>query len=91
VPLQIKAHDFLMGLSFDELQFIAEYLGASILEYERERRCSRAQLAQRIAEFQRARSDAPSADQDHKMILLLEFLCRTGLQQSPARVRARVI
>ena len=91
-PLQLKARDFLQGLSYDELQFIAEFLGASILENDEKRRCSRAQLAQRIAEFQRARSSvAPSPDQDHKMILLLEFLCRSGLQQAPVGVRARVI
>jgi hypothetical protein len=91
-PRQLKARDFLLGLSHDELQFIAEFLGASILEFEEKRRCSRAQLAQRIAEFQRARSSAaPSPDQHHKMILLLEFLCRSGLQQAPAGVRARVI
>jgi len=91
-PLQLRARDFLQGLSCDELQFIAEFLGASILENEEKRRCSRAQLAQRIAEFQRLRSrTAPSPDQDHKMILLLEFLCRSGLQQAPVGVRARVI
>jgi hypothetical protein len=93
-PQQLKARDFLQGLSYDELQFIAEFLGASILEWEEKRRCSRAQLAQRIAQFQRSRSHsgvASSPDQDHKMILLLEFLCRSGLQHAPAGVRARVI
>lgn len=89
-PQQLKARDFLQGLSYDELQFIAEFLGASILESAERHRCSREQLAQRIAEFQRARSSAaaPSPDQDHKMILLLEFLCRSGLQEAPVRVRA---
>jgi len=90
-PLQLKARDFLMGLSRDELQFIAEFLGASILESDERCRCSREQLAQQIAEFQRARARTalePPSDQDHKMILLLEFLCRSGLQRIPAPVRA---
>ena len=92
--LQLKARDFLMGLSCDELQFIAEFLGASILECEDKLCCSRAQLALRIAQFQQARLRSgvtSSPDQDHKMILLLEFLCRSGLQQTPIGVRARVI
>jgi hypothetical protein len=49
--------------------------------------CSREQLAVRIAAFQRARQENPAvsqADQEHKMILLLEFLCRIGMQQIAA-------
>ena len=90
-PLQSKTRRFLMGLSSDELQFLAEFLGASILESGGHRPCSRDQLALRIADFQKRRAPgAPrlSADQDHKMILLLEFLCRSGLQQVPIAVRA---
>jgi hypothetical protein len=48
-------------------------------------------LAERVAEFQKARAAAAprhSADQDHKMILLLEFLSRSGVQQIPVAVRA---
>jgi hypothetical protein len=89
-PLQLTVRDFLIGLSCDELQFIAEFLGASILEAEEKRRCSRGQLARQIAAFQRARTGyaaEPSPDQDHKMILLLEFLCRSGLQRAPAALR----
>jgi hypothetical protein len=88
---QTKTRRFLAGLSCDELQFLAEFLGASILDYECQRPGSRAQLAQRIAEFQKARCrcEAPPADQDHKMILLLEFLCLSGLQRVPVAVRAR--
>ncbi len=91
-PRQSVARNFVLGLSCDELQFIAEFLGSSILESDEKRRCSRAQLAQRIAEFQRARCQsptAPSPDVDHKMILLLEFLCRSGLQQAPPVMRVR--
>ncbi|MBZ5585295.1 MAG: hypothetical protein LAQ30_24445 [Acidobacteriia bacterium] len=81
--LQPKARRFLAGLSCDELQFIAEFLGACILEPAQNNSSSRTQLAQCVAEFQRfrgwccARSDA---DRDHKMILLLEYLCCSGVR-----------
>jgi len=77
-PCRAKARRFVNGLSSDELQFIAEYLGACILESARECRRSRAELAARVAEFQRSHSPAPGPDQDHKMILLLEYLWRSG-------------
>ena len=79
--LKPKALRFLVGLSSDELQFIAEFVGACILESTEEGRCSRSELAEQIAEFQRGRlrcSPGCSEDQDHKMILLLEYLCRSG-------------
>ena len=81
-PFKSRARRFLSGLSSDELQFIAEFLGACFLESGRKYRCSRAQLAERIAEFQRARASGGgwSEDQEHKMILLLEYLCRDGRQ-----------
>ena len=81
-PLQPRARQFLAGLSCDELQFIAEFVGAYILEPARQAFCSRAQLAECIAYFQQSRGwNCPlaSEDRDHKMILLLEFLCRSGL------------
>lgn len=89
-PLKPKARRFLDGLSCDELQFIAEFLGASVLESADEWSCfSRSQLAESIAEFQRARCGrAVSRDQDHKTILLMEFLCRSGLQKTPLPARA---
>ena len=71
---------FLGGLSRDELQFIAEYLGASILE-SAEGEASRPDLAERVAECQFGRSSHP--DLDHKTILLMEFLCRSGLRKAP--------
>ena len=88
--LQPRARRFLLGLSRDELEFIAEFLGACILESARRSRCSRAQMAVRIAEFQQARLGCArcSPDEEHKMILLLEFLCRSNLQQIPVPVRA---
>ena len=80
-PLRPEARRFLRGLSADELQFIAEYYGACILEEPHAGcPCDRAQLALRIAAFQRARGAATrAADQDHKMILLLEYLCRAAV------------
>jgi hypothetical protein len=76
---QARARRFLSGLSADELQFIADFQAACILESSRCNRCSREQLAARVAEFQRSRG--ATSDQDHKMILLLEYLCRSGMQE----------
>lgn len=90
-PVKTRARRFLVGLSSDELQFIADFLGACILESS-ERCCvSRSELAGRIVEFQQARLRCPacySEDRDHKMILLLEFLRRSGLQQFSLAARA---
>lgn len=83
-PCRAKAQRFLSGLSADELQFIAEYLGACILESARNCERSRAELAACIARFQEIRSRVRGADDDHKMILLLEFLCRSGVQIAAA-------
>jgi hypothetical protein len=89
-PLKPKTRRFLSGLSRDELQFIAEFLGASILESDELSAGSRLELAGRIVEFQQARGTfSPSDDQDHKTIVLLEFLCRSGLQdKAPIAFRA---
>ena len=89
--LKPKARRFLVGLSFDELQFIAEFLGACVLESTEEGRCSRSELAERIAQFQRGRlrcSPSCSEDQDHKMILLLEYLCQSGSPRISLAMRA---
>ena len=83
-PLKYEARRFLVGLSSDELQFIAEFLGACILESSGRCGCSRAQLADRIDRYQQTRDGCAqrrSEDQDHKMILLLEYLCRSGVPQ----------
>jgi len=91
-PLKPEARRFLGGLSRDELQFIAEFLGASILESAEPCAGSRPEIARRVAAFQRARfgNSQPGTcpDQDHKTILLLEFLCRAGLHKQPVAVRA---
>jgi len=89
--LRPKARRFVAGLSTDELQFIAEYVGAVILESAHPGGCSRSQLATGIARFQEARQGCPgcrSRDDDHKMILLLEYLCRSGIREFPVLARA---
>jgi len=58
-PLKPKARRFLTGLSFDELQFIAEFLGACILESTEEGRCSRSELAGGSCSFSRDDGAAP--------------------------------
>jgi hypothetical protein len=83
-PLKSEARRFLAGLSSDELQFIAEFLGSCVLEPQGRCACNRGELAERIARFQQARASRArrrSTDQEHKMILLLEYLCRTGVQE----------
>ena len=85
-PLRPEAHRFLLGLSADELQFIAEFLGACVLDPLQKWGSSRAQLAERIAMFQRARASRwtfNSEDRDHKMIVLLEYLSRYGSDRLP--------
>jgi hypothetical protein len=77
-PFRARARRFASGLSADELQFIAEYLGSCILEAVAMGACSPCALAARL----------PAADRDHKMILLLEYLCRTGNRAVALRMRA---
>jgi len=86
-----RARKFLQGLSGDELQYIADFLGACILEATAD--CPGPAVAGCIHEFQRARrsccSPESASDQDHKMILVLEYLGRSGLAQpSAAPLRA---
>ena len=90
-PLKAKARRFLAGLSSDELQFIAEFLGSCILESQARSARDRAELAERIARFQNARTDCArkqARDQELKMILLLEYMCCSGLQKLSMAVRA---
>jgi hypothetical protein len=82
-PLRPRARRFVQGLSADELQFIAEYLGACILDCAQRYCCSRAELVRRIADFQNARESR--VDRDHTSILLLEFLCRSGVAAPTVR------
>ena len=80
-PHRSCAREFVEGLSADELQFIAGFLGACVLDSPGMGCASRAQWAERIARYQQMCAGCPpcrSADREHKMILLLEYLCRTG-------------
>lgn len=84
---------FLQGLAADELQYIAEFLGSCILESSGRFRCSRMQLAEAIRRFDGSRHSSQAdarcphcaegwlPDPEHKMILLLEYLCRSGIAQ----------
>ncbi|HUB82966.1 MAG TPA: hypothetical protein VMB03_29405 [Bryobacteraceae bacterium] len=77
-PHKSQARRFVQGLSADELQFIAEFLGACMLDACDKPCASRAQWAERITRYQEALDGCSSADREHKMILLLEYLCRAG-------------
>lgn len=87
---QKKARKFLHGLSTDELQYIAEFLGACMLESLDGSALSRRELADGIAQFEQFRR-APAgclSDQEHKMILLLEYLCYSRLTHCCLALRA---
>ena len=88
---------FLLGLATDELQYIAEFLGSCILESGWRWHGNRTQLAEAIKQFDQSRREAGcrcsagslrDQDQQHKMILLLEYLCRSGLTQFTMSVGA---
>jgi hypothetical protein len=89
-----KVRRFLLGLSWDELEYIAEFVGSSILESSTPRFGSRDQLAGRVTEFERTRlrertiSAALLRDHEHKMMVLMEYLCRTGPRQESLVARA---
>ena len=88
-PLKSRARRFLLGLSSDELQFIAGFLGCCILESSEDADSSRAQLAGRITEQQQTRAPRCSWDQEHKMILLREYLGRSSAAPATAQSRRR--
>jgi len=72
------------------MRFIAEFLGASVLDSGPQSPCSRAELGERIAEFQVSCSHDRELgpDLEHKMIVLLEFLCRSHIRRVPMAMRA---
>lgn len=84
-PLQSAVQRFLLGLSFDELQFIADYRGTCILE---SCEANPAGAARRIAGFERHATCGSPEDRDHKMILLREYLRRCGVPSESARLGA---
>ena len=87
---------FLLGLATDELQYIAEFLGSCILESGGRCCTSRTQVAEAIKQFERSRRLAQTVtcvsasiqDNEHKMILLLEYLGCSGLQKASMTARA---
>lgn len=86
-----SARDFLEGLSTDELQYIAAYLGARTIDPElndsMETRGCRARAIERYEQSRIAQHTCDwsgghtavrqAADVSHKMIVLLEFLARS--------------
>jgi len=84
-----KARQFLLGLSIDELQYIAEFLGSCILESEQPYGWTGAQLTQGIQRFDQGQKHSVS-DRQHKMILLLEFLWRCNIGSASVTARARL-
>ena len=84
-----KARQFLLGLSTDELQYIAEFLGSCILESEQPYQWTRAQLTEGIQRFDQGQKHTIS-DRQHKMILLLEFLWRCNIGSASVTARARL-
>jgi hypothetical protein len=92
-PLKSRVRRFLHGLSCDELQFIASFLGACILESAGKRHGA-GSISGEVSEFQRRQGvpDRGSEDRDLKTILLLEYLCRGGIRQTsiPVRSEARL-
>jgi hypothetical protein len=87
--LKSRVRRFLRGLSSDELQFIASFLGACILESTG--KPDGAGIAVDVSEFQRRDGvhDRWAQDRDLKMILLLEYLCRIGIHQTSIPVRSK--
>lgn len=87
-----RTRRFLQGLSSDELQYLADFVGARILEANHRQQCGK--LAEDIVKFERCRLAAARdrkqprrppvclQDNDHKMILLFEYLDRCGLESS---------
>ena len=86
-----RARRFLAGLSSDELEFIAAFLGSCVLESQARCTGDRSQLAERVARFQQVGAECSpswSCDREHKMIVLLEYLCQAGMHQRGMAARA---
>jgi hypothetical protein len=81
---RFRTRRFLAGLSRDELQFLADFQGASILELAGRQCCIPMQLADRLVELHRSAIE----DQAHKMLLLREYLKRSGNRKMAMVMRA---
>lgn len=89
-PSRWRTRRFLTGLSSDELQFIAGYLGACVPGFPAGWRRYPSGQPQWNAPARRADTGmaaSQSRDREHKMILLVEFLGRSGMRQAPLRAR----
>jgi hypothetical protein len=82
MPLRGRTNKFLRGLALDELRFLAGFCGLCVLESDGETGGFRTELAARIACY---RTSVEPSDRDLKMILLVEYLNRAGLQPAPLR------
>ena len=89
-PMQFRARRFLLGLSSDELQFIAEYFGACILASSDGAARVRTGGAKRIIPLQKDGAFRNAADRELKLILLREYLCRAGVRQVPIAISHQV-
>jgi hypothetical protein len=92
VPLEPRrrARQFLLGLSTDELQYIAEFFGSCVLESEKPYRWTRLQLSQNIQRFDHCQMKNSTSDRQHKMLLLLEFLCRCNIGSATVTASAEL-
>jgi hypothetical protein len=73
--VRTRARRFLSGLSADELQFLAEFMGACILESSGD--TVSALAAVQWQHSQGAEPDLLRHDREHKMLVLREFLDRS--------------
>jgi len=74
--VRLRAWEFLSALSSDELQFLAEFVGSCILESPGD-----THPAARMLELYQSRFDVSESrhgDRDHKILVLHEYLGRTG-------------
>ena len=85
-----RAEQFLEGLSGAELRYIAEFMGASLLDPDLKAGGNRGAAASRIERYQNAsRSRAGSQDSNH-MIVLLEYISLTGFRPGSQTYTAHV-
>lgn len=80
--VRARARRFLMGLSCDELAFIAEFLGACIVECSEN--TATATEAVELCECRRAEPGPQQMDRENKIILLREFLDRSHVSLTGA-------
>jgi len=71
--LRTKARRFLAGLSLDELESIASFSGACVLEGRAIQTCTRERLAEWVRQF-----GLETRKGDGLMLLLFEYFCRYG-------------